>query len=116
MHGDFIRIDWTHNVNNRLRFRTALSYWNGHSVSHWDWEDVEIDFMGEHGIKYWVLVQNRIANNLYLSLKYKTKFYRTKELFFRTWWNTEDELAGRSYFRNVERSENEVRLVMEWRY
>ena len=115
MHGDFIRIDWTHNLNERLRLRTALAYWNGHSVSHWDWEDTEIDFLGEHGIKYWILIQNKLANNVYLSLKYKTKYYRSKELFFRTWWNTELEDQP-FYFRNVNRIDNAVRLQIDWRF
>jgi hypothetical protein len=114
MHGDFVRIDWIHNLNEKLRFRSNLAYWNGHSISHWDFEDVEIDFLGEHGIKYWILVQNKIANNVYLSLKYKTKYYRTKELIFRAWWNA--DLPEVSYFRNVNRSENDVRLQIDWRY
>jgi hypothetical protein len=115
MHGDFIRIDWTHNLNSKLRLRNAISYWNGHSVSHWDWEDIEIDFLGEHGIKYWFLIQNKIANNLYISLKYKLKFYRTKELFFRAWWN--ESLTGvEDYYRNVDKTENAVRLQIDWRF
>jgi hypothetical protein len=115
MHGDFIRLDWTTNLSDKLRFRTALAYWNGHSISHWDWEDIEIDFLGEHGIKYWVLLQNKIANNVYLSLKYKVKHYRTKELSFRTWWNTELEDRP-AYVRNVDRVDNAVRMQIEWRY
>ncbi|MCL1827522.1 MAG: helix-hairpin-helix domain-containing protein [Candidatus Cloacimonetes bacterium] len=118
MHGDFISIDWTHNLNDRLRVRNAIAYWNGHSLSHWDWEDVEIDFLGEQGIKHWILIQNKIANNVYLSLKYKTKFYKTKELFFRTWWNVDlgDYDGSADHFRHVERVENEARLQIDWRF
>jgi len=113
-HGDFIEVDWTRNINEKLRFRTAIAYWNGHGMSHWDWEDVEIDFMGEQGIKYWVLLQNKVGNNLYLSMKYKVKFYRDKELHFRTWNNT--EIANYGYYRNVERTDNAVTMLMEWRF
>jgi len=115
MHGDLIRIDWTHNLNERLRFRIAVAYWNGHSLSHWDWEDSEIDFMDEHGIKYWLLVQNKLANNVYLSLKYRVKYYRTKELMFRTWWNTELE-DRQFYFRDVDRVDTAARMQIEWRF
>lgn len=115
MHGDFIRIDWTHNLNPKLRLRNSVSYWNGHGISHWDWEDIEIDFLGEHGIKYWTLVQNKIANNLYLSFKYKIKHYRSKEVFFRAWWN-ETLTDQPNYYRNVDRTENEVRLQLDWRF
>ena len=114
MHGDFIRLDWTHNMNERLRFRNAIAYWKGNSLSHWDWEDTEIDFLGDHGIKYWFVIQNRLANNVFVSLKYRVKYYREKELFFRAWWN--EELEEESYFRNVERIENSVRLQVDWRF
>jgi len=115
MHGDLIRLDWTHNLNDRLRFRNALVYWIGNSISHWDWEDTEIDFMGEHGIKYWLLVQNKIANNVYVGFKYKLKYYRDKELVLRKWWN-EDLDDRQSFFRNVQRNENEVRMQIDWRF
>jgi len=120
-HGDMVEVDWTKNINERLRFRTAVAYWNGHGMSHWDWEDSEIDFMGEQGVKYWVLVQNKIANNLYLALKYRIKYYRDKELFFRN-WNNVDTLpnpaddAKLTYHRDVERVDNAVRLLIEWRF
>jgi len=120
-HGDLVEVDWTKNINDRLRFRTSIAYWNGHGMSHWDWEDSEIDFMGEQGIKYWVLVQSKIANNLYLALKYRIKYYQDKELFFRTWENdlTPFDVADQyklTYHRNVERVDNAVRLLMEWRF
>ncbi|MCL2063097.1 MAG: helix-hairpin-helix domain-containing protein [Candidatus Cloacimonetes bacterium] len=114
MHGDFIRLDWTHNLNERLRFRNAIAYWKGNSLSHWDWEDTEIDFLGDQGIKYWFVIQNRLANNVFVSLKYRVKYYQERELFFRTWTNV--ELPTDAYFRNVENIENSVRLQVDWRF
>ena len=115
MHGDFIRVDWTHNLNERLRIRNNVSYWKGNSLSHWDWEDTEIDFMGDEGIKYWILLQNKVSTNLYVSLKYRLKYYKDRELFLRTWGNV--ELTDRvAYYRNVENVENSVRLQADWRF
>lgn len=115
MLGDFLRIDFTHNINDRLRFRTGLGYWNGHGVSHWDFEDMEIDFMGEQGLKYWVLLQNKIANNLYLSMKFRAKNYKTHELIMRTWSN--DEINNEAvYYKRVAKDDYGVRLQLEWRY
>ncbi|HOD54390.1 MAG TPA: competence protein ComEA, partial [Candidatus Cloacimonadota bacterium] len=115
MKGDFLKVDFTHNINDLLRFRTGIGYWNGHGVSHWDWEDMEIDFMGEQGLKYWVLLQNKIANNLYLSMRLRAKYYKTKELEVRTWWN-ESISEQEVYFRNVNKDDYAVRLQLDWRF
>ncbi|MBP7562359.1 MAG: helix-hairpin-helix domain-containing protein [Candidatus Cloacimonetes bacterium] len=115
MKGDFLKVDFTHNINDLLRVRTGIGYWNGHGVSHWDWEDMEIDFMGEQGLKYWVLLQNKIANNLYLSMRLRAKYYKTKELEVRTWWN-ESISEQEVYFRNVNKDDYAVRLQLDWRF
>lgn len=115
MKGDFLKIDFTHNVNDNLRFRTGVGFWNGHGISHWDWEDMEIDFMGMQGLKYWVLVQNKIANNLYLSMRFKAKHFKTKELEMRAWWN-EPITDTEAYFRNVNLDDYAVRLQLDWRF
>ncbi len=115
MKGDFLKIDFTHNVNDNLRFRTGLGFWNGHGVSHWDWEDMEIDFMGMQGLKYWVLLQNKIANNLYVSMRFRAKHYKTKELEMRAWWN-EPVTDNEAYFRNINMDDYAVRLQLDWRF
>ncbi len=119
MKGDFIKADYTHNVNDLLKFRTGIGFWNGHGVSHWDFEDTEIDFMGDQGLKIWTVLQDKIANNLYLSMKFRVKYYKTKELEVRTWWNSEvdDTLDGVArYFRNVNKDDYAVRLQLDWRF
>jgi hypothetical protein len=82
---------------------------------------MEIDFMGEQGNKYWFTFQSKISSNLFLSLKYKIKHYKTREAEWRTWWNTNpgeeddynDELV---YFNKVERKETAIRLQLDWKF
>ncbi len=116
MVGDFLRIDFTHNLNDKLRFRTGLGFWNGHGVSHWDFEDMEIDFMGEQGLKYWVVLQDKIANNLYLSMKLRAKYYKTDELVMRNWSNASLPDNVEDYYKNVNKDDYGFRLQLEWRY
>lgn len=115
MTGDFLEVDLTHNISELLKFRTAFGLWKCHGASIWDFEDTEIDFVGEQGLKYWVLMQDKIANNLYLSMKFRAKYYKTKELEVRTWWNSEIE-NSEVYFRNVNKDDYAVRLQLDWRF
>ncbi len=115
MTGDYIEMDYAHNLNELLRFRLGMGYWNCHGGSIWDWEDFEIDFMGEQGLKYWLLVQNKIANNLYFTMRFRAKYYKTNELEIRTWWN--DNIPNEEvYFRNVNKDDYSVRLQLDWRF
>lgn len=121
IHGDYICVDYTHNFNSNLRMVGSFIYWDGHGISHWDWEDMEIDFMGEQGNKYWVTMQSKISSNLYLSLKYKIKHYKTREAEWRTWWNTnpgdESSYTGEEiYFPVVEKKETAIRLQLDWKF
>ncbi|HOY85000.1 MAG TPA: helix-hairpin-helix domain-containing protein, partial [Candidatus Syntrophosphaera sp.] len=66
MTGDYIGVNYTHNFNANLKVQGSLIYWFGHGISHWDWEDMEIDFMGDKGMKAWVALHSRISRNMYL--------------------------------------------------
>ena len=77
---------------------------------------MEIDFMGEKGMKFWFSIHDRISNNLYLTLKYKIKHYRTKEEEWRAWWNEPSEDVGENYFARVERKEHSIRLQLDWKF
>jgi hypothetical protein len=114
-HGDYIAVDYTHNFNENLKVQGAFMLWDGNGVSHWDWEDIEIDFMGEQGIKYWFHIQDKISDNLYVTLKYKIKQYITNEYEFRAWWN-EPEPGMADYFERVEREDHTLRLQLDWKF
>ena len=113
IHGDYLGVNYTHNFNTALRVRGSVLYWNGHGVSHWDWEDMEIDFMGQEGMKFWFTVSDRISNNLYLTLKYRVKRYRTRELDVRAYNVDETEPVYASRIQNTEQA---IRLQLDWKF
>lgn len=115
MHGDLVIAKFDHNFSEDLETQHAFAVWNGHDVSHWDWEDMEIDFMGESGIKYWFLIEDKIANNLYLSLKCKYKHYLARDYTMRSWANGE-VTSGVAYYPRVEHNETAVRLQLDWKF
>lgn len=118
MTGDYICVNYTHNFSPALKLQGSILYWYGHGISHWDWEDMEIDFMGEKGAKAWVAISSRISNNMYLNLKFRNKTYQDKELRIRqnndpNHSNLADQLT---YFERVEHSENTIRLSLDYRF
>jgi DNA uptake protein ComE-like DNA-binding protein len=113
IHGDYLSADYTHNFTKDFQVRGAVMFWNGHGVSHWDWEDMEIDFMGKRGMKYWFTFQDRIANNLYLSLKYKVKQYAAQELDSRQY---NEDINDPYYARNVRNTEHAIRIQIDYKY
>ncbi len=113
MTGDYIGVNYTHNFNANLKVQGSLIYWYGHGISHWDWEDMEIDFMGDKGMKFWVALHSRISQNMYLSMKFRNKTFQTQELSIRQ-YNVPVE--GENLFRRVDHSENTIRLSLEYRY
>ncbi len=114
IHGDYINVDYTHYFNDYFKVKGAFCFWDGHGISHWDWEDMEIDFMGERGYKYWFTVQDRISKNVYFSIKYKFKKYKTKVLDGREWDNSEWD-DGTQYTK-VENEQQSIRLQIDWKF
>jgi len=113
MTGDYIGVNYTHHFSPSLDLQGSFIYWYGHGISHWDWEDMEIDFMGEKGAKTWVALHSRISQNLYMTLKYRNKTYQTKELNVRL-YNV--PLEANNYFERVQHSENTIRLTLDYRF
>ena len=118
MTGDYIGVNYTHNFTPSLKLQGSFIYWFGHGISHWDWEDMEIDFMGEKGAKAWVALSSRISNNMYMNIKFRNKTYQDKELRIRqnndpNHSNLADQLT---YFDRVEHSENTIRLSLDYRF
>jgi hypothetical protein len=118
MTGDYIGVNYTHNFNESLKVQGSFLYWFGHGISHWDWEDMEIDFMGEKGSKAWVAITSRISKNMYLNLKFRNKTYQDKELRIRLYNLSDDPalLDDPVYFQRVEHSENTIRLSLDYRF
>ncbi len=113
--GDMIYLDYTHNFNKNLKLIGAFAMWYAHGASFWDFEDIELDFdHSDRGFKTWFNIHSRIANNVYLSLKYKYKKYQTRELEFREYNEIPEE--GEYYFQRVEREENIVRMQLDWKF
>ena len=114
-HGDMIYVDYTHNFNQNLKVIGAFSFWYAEGASFWDFEDVELDFdQSDRGFKYWFNIHSRIANNLFLSFKYKYKQFLTRELEYRKFNEIPEE--GEYYFQRVERKENIIRLQLDWKF
>lgn len=113
MTGDYIGVNYTHNFNENFKLQGSFIYWFGHGISHWDWEDMEIDFMGEKGAKAWVALHSRISQNMYLNLKFRNKTYQTKELSIREY---NIPVPGENYYQRVEHKENTIRLSLDYRF
>ena len=118
MIGDYIAVNYTHYFNKSLKMQGSFLYWFGHGISHWDWEDMEIDFMGEKGSKAWIAFTSRVSQNMYLNLKFKNKTYQDKEIRIRNYNLSDDPtlLDDPVYFQRVEHSENTIRLSIDYRY
>lgn len=113
--GDFLYLDYTHNFNKNLKVIGAFAVWYSNGASFWDFEDIELDFdQTDRGYKTWFNLHSRVAENVYLSLKYKYKKYKTRELEFRDYNDIPEE--GEYYFQRVEREENIVRLQLDWKF
>ena len=115
MKGDYIGVNYTHHFNQNFYMQGSFLFWYGHGISHWDWEDMEIDFMGNKGCKTWVAFHSRISQNMYLSLKFRNKSYQDVELFLRK-YNASYPENQDNYFQRVEYSENTIRLQLDYRF
>ena len=118
MNGDYIAANYTHYLSPKLKMRGSITFWNGYDISHWDWEDVELDFMGDRGFKYWFSLSNQVSENIFIGFKYKTKIYRTQELFIRK-YNESDHpgLEGMAtYYDRVEKKDHTFRIQVDYRF
>lgn len=115
MKGDYIGVNYTHHFNENFYMQGAFLFWYGHGISHWDWEDMEIDFMGNKGAKSWIAFHSRISTNMYLTLKYRNKTYQTLEYFLRK-YNAPYPASQDNYFQRVDYSENTIRLQLDYRF
>lgn len=118
MTGDYIGVNYTHNFTPSVKLQGSFVYWYGHGISHWDWEDMEIDFMGERGAKAWIAVSSRISNNMYMNIKFRNKTYQDKEIRIRQYNDPNDPaLDGQlTYSDRVEHSENTIRFSLDYRF
>ncbi|RLC53580.1 MAG: hypothetical protein DRH79_03295 [Candidatus Cloacimonadota bacterium] len=113
--GDLIGVDYVHNFNENLKVIGAFAIWKAYGASFWDFEDVELDFdQSDRGYKYWFNIHSRIANNLFISLKYKYKQFMTRELEFRDY--NEIPTTGEYYFQRVESNEHYLRLQLDMKF
>ncbi|MCB5260004.1 MAG: helix-hairpin-helix domain-containing protein [Candidatus Cloacimonetes bacterium] len=118
MTGDYIGVNYTHNFTPSVKLQGSFVYWYGHGISHWDWEDMEIDFMGERGAKAWIAISSRISNNMYMNIKFRNKTYQDKEVRLRQYNESADMVdAGYlTYAERVEHSENTIRFSLDYRF
>jgi Helix-hairpin-helix motif len=113
--GDMIGIEYAHNFNANLKIVGAFDIWKAYGASFWDFEDIELDFdQSDMGYKYWFNIHSRIANNLFLSIKYKYKKFMTRELEYREY--NEIPTSGEYYFQRVENDEHFVRLQLDLKF
>ena len=112
-HGDFIAANYTHNFTDYFRIEGSFLFWNGHGISHWDWEDMEIDFMGSEGIKYWFTIYDRISSHLTVSFKYKVKHFKDEELYLRQY---NEPIEGENYVPQTKHKESSIRFQLDWNF
>lgn len=112
-HGDFIAANYTHNFTDYFRIEGSFLFWNGHGISHWDWEDMEIDFMGSEGMKYWLTIYDRISSHLAISFKYKVKHYKDEELYLRKY---NEPVEGQNYVPQTKHKESSIRFQLDWNF
>jgi len=112
---DYICVDYTHHFNDRLKTQGAFMLWDSNGLSHWDWEDTEIDFFGEEGFKFWFTISDRVSDNLYLTLKYKYKKYNTRAYEYRAWWNEAPE-EGEWVYNKVKKEVNTIKLQLDYKF
>jgi Helix-hairpin-helix motif len=112
---DYICVDYTHHFHSGLKTQGAFMLWDSNGLSHWDWEDMEIDFFGEEGFKFWFTLSDRISDNVYLSLKYKYKKYNTREYQYRAWWNEAPE-DGDWVYNKVKKEINTIKLQLDYKF
>ena len=113
IHGDMICVNYQHNFTDYFRVEGSFLFWNGHGVSHWDWEDMEIDFMGSQGMKFWFNLYNRISNSLAISFKYKVKHYQDDELYLRKY---NEPIPGNNYVAQTKHKESSIRVQLDWTF
>jgi DNA uptake protein ComE-like DNA-binding protein len=112
-HGEYIAANYTHNFNDYFQIQGSILFWNGHGISHWDWEDMEIDFMGSEGMKYWFTLYDRISPNLAISFKYRVKKYKDEELYLRQY---NEPIEGENYIPQTKHKERSIRLQIDWNF
>lgn len=112
-HGNYIAASYIHNFNEYSRIEGSILFWNGHGTSHWDWEDMEIDFMGSEGMKYWFSIYDRISSNLSIFFKYKIKHFKDNSLYLRQY---NEPIEGNDYVAQTKHKVSSVRLEVNWNF
>ncbi|MBL7086358.1 MAG: hypothetical protein ISS28_04595, partial [Candidatus Cloacimonetes bacterium] len=111
--GNCIEAGYIHNFNENFRIEGSFLFWKAHHGNVWDWEDMEIDFMGNEGMKYWFTIYDRISNHLAISFKYKVKHYEDKELYLRKY---NEPVEGQNYIPQTKHEESSIRLQIDWNF
>ena len=112
-HGNYIAANYIHNFNEYSRIEGSILFWNGHGTSHWDWEDMEIDFMGSEGMKYWFSIYDRISSNLSIFFKYKVKHFKDNSLYLRQY---NEPIEGEDYVAQTKHKVTSIRLEVNWNF
>ena len=108
--GDYVSCDYTHNFNKTLKLKGAIMFWKG---NHWDFEDVNLDFVDDEGMKYWFKLTSNVSNNLYLSIKFKHERRIPHYKEFRKY--NDPPSTGQYYFPRVENEYNSIRIQLDWK-
>ncbi|MEO0206425.1 MAG: helix-hairpin-helix domain-containing protein [candidate division WOR-3 bacterium] len=73
--GGFLNLSYEHNFLTGFSVEGGLALWKTDGMSQWIFEDTGIDFLSDQGMKYYIVVSQKIGNLL-------TKFkFRKKETF-----------------------------------
>ena len=115
-HGDYVCANYTHNFTEAFKIRGSFLFWDGHGISHWDFEDMEMDFMGAKGYKYWFTFTDRVSEHMIVSLKYRYKQYQTNDFEIRGFYNEAVEIDGQNYYDMVEKDDHAIRLQIDWNF
>ncbi len=71
--GGFLAISYDHNFTKGSSIEGGIVLWSTDGMSQWIFEDVGIDFLSGHGMKYYIVSLQKIGNLLF-KLKFRQKF------------------------------------------
>lgn len=71
--GGYMSIGYEHNITKNLSIYGGYAIWTTNGMSQWIFEDTGIDFLYGDGDKFFVSINDRISENLFLRFKIRKK-------------------------------------------
>ena len=101
MDGGFLNTYLNHKFTPALEAKTGITFWTTNGMSQWSFDDKGIDFMDSRGYKAYIVLINRIGQNLDLRgyYFYKRTVFDHNSFYYRP--DPQDELVEHDPFTDV---------------